>query len=525
MDFGCNHCLPINRFRPITVATTTLPVLNRELIANRANTSTDQVFLPSEASFQYPERILQFGTGVLLRGLIDYFVDKANKQDIFQGRIVVVKSTSRGGADAFTTQNGLFTHLVKGITDGKLVEQTWVNNSISRVLTASTEWSSIVKVACDPAVDIWVSNTTEVGIQYVAESISTGVPTSFPGKLLACLYARFQALGSNTNVIVVPTELIVGNGDKLKGIVNDLATFNQLPVTFVTWLASNVVFCNSLVDRIVPGAPEPAIAAATEAELGYMDDLLIFSEPYSLWAIQGDANVKQALSFCQVDKGVVIAEDITPYRERKLRLLNGVHTISVCLAYLAGCRTVKEMMDHALLGQFVKRVALEEVVPSVRVDAESATTFAHEVLDRFRNPHIVHPLINITLQQSSKMNLRNGQTILNYGADHNQVPALMALGYAAFIAFSRVKRQSENSYFGEWNGQEYPIQDDKAAAWAELWQTHGNDLDRLVATVISSQPFNEVNLDQVSGFRSAVTKNLKAILGGELDTVLASALA
>src|SRR6201994_3181267 len=107
--------------------------LSRE---NLKHITAKSITKPAEAIAHLPEKVLQFGTGVLLRGLPDYFIDKANKQGIFNGRIVVVKSTDTGGADAFADQNGLYTHCVQGIEDGKKIEEKILNASISRVLAA-----------------------------------------------------------------------------------------------------------------------------------------------------------------------------------------------------------------------------------------------------------------------------------------------------------------------------------------------------------------------------------------------------
>src|SRR6186997_3664458 len=79
--------------------------------------------IPDEALFNLPERVLQFGTGVLLRGLPDYFIDKANRQGIFNGRIVVVKSTTHGDTSAFEKQDGLYTHCIRGIENGQKKEE------------------------------------------------------------------------------------------------------------------------------------------------------------------------------------------------------------------------------------------------------------------------------------------------------------------------------------------------------------------------------------------------------------------
>ena len=144
--------------------------------------------VPVSSLFDLPEKVLQFGTGVLLRGLPDYYIDKANKQGIFNGRVVIVKSTDSGDTDAFVTQDGLFTQCVKGINQQKMTEEYIINASISRVLSAKSKWKEVLACAANPALEIIISNTTEVGIVLVEDDkIQGNPPVSFPAKLLAFL--------------------------------------------------------------------------------------------------------------------------------------------------------------------------------------------------------------------------------------------------------------------------------------------------------------------------------------------------
>src|SRR5215510_5854293 len=149
---------------------------NIEKIATQKNLE-----VPGKELFELPEKVLQFGTGVLLRGLPDYFIDKANKQEVFNGRVVVVKSTD-GDSSAFDKQDGLYTVCVRGVENGVTVEENIINASISRVLSSKTEWQRILECAHNPEMKIIISNTTEVGIQLVQDDINATPPVSFPGK-------------------------------------------------------------------------------------------------------------------------------------------------------------------------------------------------------------------------------------------------------------------------------------------------------------------------------------------------------
>ncbi len=482
-----------------------MPQLNKDLILSGNIKSQVALNLPNPDVFEYPEKILQFGTGVLLRGLCDYFVDKANRAGQFKGRVVLVKSTAKGGADAFDTQDGLYTHCIKGIDEGKQVEEYLVNASISRTLTASKEWDSILACATSPDMQIIISNTTEVGIQYVAnDPISGACPLSFPAKLLAFLQARFQHFdgAASAGMVIIPTELIINNGDVLKGIVLKLAADHGLSRDFVQWLEKSNHFCNSLVDRIVPGSPDATTNAAISEQLGFEDSLMIISEVYSLWAIQGGAEVKKILSFAQADKGVVIAEDIEIYRELKLRLLNGTHTFMCGMSYLLGFRLVKDVMANGYLSKLIMNLMLSELALAIpyKMDFKVADRFGRAVLDRFRNPFINHKLIDITVQYTTKMRMRNVPLLMNYYKIFGKAPELFSMGFAAYLQFMHAVKVEDGKYYGESNGEFYPIQCDYACHFYEAWKEF--DLKKILAdTTLWGE-----DLNALPGFAEAVEK-------------------
>lgn len=487
------------------------------MILNKTNlsaVSAEFVQKPAIATFSLPEKVLQFGTGVLLRGLPDFFIDKANKKGIFNGRIVVVKSTDSGGADAFDTQDGLYTICVKGIDNGNKVEENIVSGAISRVLSAKKQWSEILQCAENPELQVIISNTTEVGIQLVEESIDQQPPVSYPAKLLAFLFARYKKFegSAESGLVIIPTELIVGNGDKLKDIVLQLSNFNQLEVGFVQWLKQHNQFCNSLVDRIVPGKPEPEMLQAFEAQAGYTDELLIMSEVYRLWAIEGDEHVKQVLGFAEADAGVIVAPDIEVFRELKLRLLNGTHTLSCGLAFLAGFATVKDAMQDEAFSRFVQYTMLEEIAAAIpgKVDAAEAKRFGLQVLDRFRNPFIKHQWISITMQYTSKMKMRIVPVLAKFIEEQKKAPEYMAAGFAAYLLFTRPVASENNKFNGEYNGVGYPINDDHAAYFHEAWAKHGEA--GIVEAVLTNAALWGTDLAALPYFKEAVQQKLQVLI-------------
>jgi len=454
---------------------------------------------------QLPEKVLQFGTGVLLRGLTDYFIDKANRQGIFNGSVVVLKSTSRGGTDEFSTQDNLYTICVRGIEDGKRIEENIISSAISRVLQADRDWLQVLKVAASPALKLIVSNTTEVGIQLLNERIDQVVPVSFPAKLLAVLYERYLRLGNvqEADLVVIATELIPDNGRKLEEIVYQLAVFNGLEPGFGSWLRSHVIFCNSLVDRIVPGRPDGAALTQLESELGYTDALLIKTEPYRLWAIEGDRRVSALLGLENLDKGLIVEPDIEVYRELKLRLLNGTHSLACALAFLSGVSTVNRAMADGPLRAYIAGVMQEEIIPAIphEIDPERAMAFSQTVQDRFANPYIDHFWLSISLQYTMKLRIRVVPVLLNYYKCFNKIPYAIALGFGAYLRFMRIIRKEGGCYYGSAAGQEYLVTDEQAARFFE-WS--GLEEADYVWAVLGDQELWGTDLTLLDGFAAAV---------------------
>jgi len=477
--------------------------------------------MPGDKIFELPEKVLQFGTGVLLRALPDYFIDKANKKGIFNGRVVVVKSTD-SDSSAFDRQDGLYTICVRGIENGKTVEENIINASISRVLGAKTEWQRILECAHNPEMRIIISNTTEVGIQLVQDDITADPPVSFPGKLLAFLLERFKAFNGSkeSGMVIVPTELITDNGSKLESIVLELAHLNNLDFKFIEWLENSNTFCNTLVDRIVPGKPNTEESANLESELGYKDDLLTMSEVFRLWAIEGNESVKEVLSFHKADDAVVIVPDITLFKELKLRLLNGTHTFNCGTAFLCGFNITREAVTHPVYGSFTKRLMHDEVAPAIpfTIDEKVKSDFANNTFERFCNPFIDHQWQSITVQYTSKMATRNIPLLKRHYEINDSAPVHMAAGFAAFLLYMKVIRKEEGKYFAKRKTEEYEIKDDKAEYFMNTWAK--NNPDQVVSDVMGNEDLWGMDLTVLPGLPAAVQECLNDFMtNGVLATI------
>jgi tagaturonate reductase len=394
------------------------------------------------------------------------------------------------------------------VDGGEVRREYRVVSSVSRALSARDQWDDVLACARDPRRALVFSNTTEVGIALDPDDEPTlAPPRSFPGKLTRFLYERARAVDYDAarGVVVLPCELIEHNGDRLREIVLALAARWELGDAFAAWIAAGVPFCNTHVDRIVPGAPTGGDAEAHAEALGYDDEMLTSCEVYRLFAIEASPAVRARLGFADADPGILVTDDVRPYRERKVRLLNGAHTALVPAALLAGCETVREAVEHEHVGRFLRRVLFEELVPSVEVPG--AEPFAREVLDRFANPFIRHALFDITLQGTMKTRVRVVPSVVEYAARVGRAPASLAFGFAAYLAFMRGELQDARRAAG----RSVPADEQGArvrARWDALAAESEAALGALARDVCADEGLWGTDLTRVEGFADLVSEDL-----------------
>lgn len=470
----------------------TEPRLSRAVARTVATRSEARVIAPDERLLALPEKAVQFGTGAFLRGFVGPLVDEANRRGLFGGRIVAVASTGSGRDDALREQEGLFTVATEFADNEQDVREYRIVSAWSRALSAHTEWASVLEVARKPAIELVFSNTTEVGIRLdESDGPDLAPPRSFPGKLTRFLLERARAFGfaPERGVVVLPCELIEDNGDRLKEIVLALAARwgGGAEPAFAQWIERAVPFCNTLVDRIVPGAPTGANRTRLRELLGYDDALLTTTEPYSLFAVQWrehehPAELRDRLRFLEANEQNVVVEDVRPYRERKVRLLNGAHSAMAPVGLLLGCESVRDAVQNPVLGSFVRRVMIEEIAPVV--DADGAPEFAELVLERFRNRFIRHALLDITLQGTMKMRVRLIPVIERYLERMGHVPPSLAFALAAWLFFMRGDLQMARASGG------LPVPaDDHASRLRGVWAEHAEreEVGQLVWSVFGDE--------------------------------------
>ena len=480
-----------------------LPSLNRSLPLDPHGRAVP----PDAALLDLPEKAVQFGTGAFLRGFVDYFVDAANRTGAFGGRVVAIGSTGSGRDQLLNDQGGLYTLAIQGVEDGQVREEYRLISSVSRALSARSEWDEVLAVARNPAIELVFSNTTEVGIILdETDSPDLSPPNSFPGKLARFLLERGRAFGfaPEKGVVVIPCELIEDNGDRLKAIVLALAERWGIEAEFSRWIRESVPFCNTLVDRIVPGTPEGEHLERLHETVGYRDGMVTACEVYRLFAIEGDETLRQRLTFAHADPGILVTPDVSPFRERKVRLLNGTHTIIVSTALLCGLETVREAVEDERVGALTRRILFEEIVPTLH--AEGAMEFAKAVLDRFSNPFIRHALLDITLQATMKMRVRIVPTIEAHVSQLGRVPEGIAFGFAMFLLLMRGELQERLRAEGHGAPK-----DDQAEHFHALWsRTGGTDanLAEFVRQICAERELWDRDLNEIPGWTEAVTEHL-----------------
>lgn len=477
----------------------------------------------------YLEKVLQFGEGNFLRAFTDWMIHKLNQSGRLNGKVVVVQPIQHGLIDIINEQQGLYTLILRGIDNGSVVEDREIVTCISRGINPYDNWDDFLRCAENPNLRFIISNTTEAGITYYKEEFNEHKPLlSFPAKVLAFLYHRFKYFrGEPTKgMLIFPCELIDNNGDQLKSIILRLVEAWHFPKEFVAWVNTHNHFFNTLVDRIVTGYPKDE-SEELEKQLGYKDRLLNVGEIFHLWVIEGDKKFSKELPLADIGMNVIWVDDLSPYRERKVRILNGAHTMVVPVAYLCGLNTVKEAIDDVLVGKFVRAGIFNEILPELQQLSEhEKVSFANSVIERFQNPFIQHLLLDIALNSISKFKTRCLPTLLDYIQHKKQIPHIMSFSLAAHIAFYRGEKVDENKLKVACFNREYFLTDnaDVLDFFCVLWKTSEKDLMTLVTKVFENINFWGLDLNAFPGLNKSVYTYLKNIVTygmvGALENIL-----
>ncbi|WP_313340944.1 tagaturonate reductase [Lacrimispora sp.] len=460
-----------------------------------------------------PERVLQFGEGNFLRAFVDYFIDMLNERTGFNSKVVLCQPIAPGLADMINEQEGLYTLFLRGFENGKKVNDKRVISCVSRCLNPYKEYDEVLACAENPDLRYIACNTTEAGIAYDPSCQFTDVPAdSYPGKLTQFLYKRFEKFGKEAGkgFVILSCELIDNNGKELEKCVLQYAKQWNLGEEFISWIKAENIFCSTLVDRIVTGYPRNEAASICE-ELGYQDNLINTGEVFGFWVIEGPESLKKELPFEEAGLPVIICDDHKPYKQRKVRILNGAHTSFVLGAYLAGQDIVRDCMDDEVICGFMNKTIYDEIIPTLTLPKEELLSFAASVTERFKNPFIDHALLAISLNSTSKWKARVMPSFKGYVEKTGELPKCITASFAFYIAFYHGMNLTEDGLVASRPaGDEYTVKDDKPVL--QFFYDHkDDDAETLAHAVCSNTDFWDEDLSKIPGFESAVTGYLKAI--------------
>lgn len=464
-----------------------------------------------------PITVMQYGGGNFLRAFVDYFFDLANEKGLYNGSVAIVESLPNSNVDRFKGQDCQYTLQLRGNINGEKYVETRVITSVAKALTLTHDFDEYMDLAKEESLRFVVSNTTEAGIVFNGEDkFDDKFYVTFPAKLTQFLYARYQNFNGDMSkgLIMLPVELIDDNGIVLKKYVLDYADLWNLEDGFKNWLKEACVFTSTLVDRIVPGFPRDEKDQIC-AQLGYNDDLLDTAEPFALWVIESPKDISKELPLDKALVGktnmdIIFTDNQKPYKQRKVRILNGAHTSFVLASYLIGHDTVKESMDDELVRNFMNETIQEEIIPTLTLPREELKAFADAVVDRFNNPFIKHALLSISLNSVSKWRARCMPSLLGYVEKNGKLPKNLAFSIAALLAFYKGSKIEDSALLGERNGETYKIMDDPDVL--EFFRDNSAlPAKELTEKYLSNVKFHGQDLTLVPGLVDEVAKDLDNI--------------
>lgn len=459
-----------------------------------------------------PIKVVQFGEGNFLRAFVDYMIDIANEQGTFDGDIVLIKPIEFGSLEMFHNQDCQYTVSLRGNVDGEGKILNRVVTSVADAVDTYNEYDKFMGLAEIDTLRFVVSNTTEAGIVFDnTDRFEMNPPKTFPGKLTKFLYHRFEAFKGDMSkgLVMLPVELIDDNGIMLKKCVMQLIELWDLSDEFKKWVEEACIFTATLVDRIVTGYPRAAEKEEWE-KLGYEDHIMVTGEPFALWVIESDKDISKEFDLPGAGLPVVFTDDHHPYKQRKVRILNGAHTSFVLASWLCGNDIVRQSMEDDDIRNFMNKTIFDEVIPTLTLPEDELKAFAGEVVNRFNNPYVDHALLAISLNSVSKWRARCLPSLLGYVDKFGKLPAHMTFSIAALMAFYTGTEIKDGVLIGDRNGEAYNIKDDMPVL--EFFRDNcRKDTRTFVTDYLGNEDFHGQDLNQVPGLTDAVTAYLDDI--------------
>ncbi|MEP3390108.1 MAG: tagaturonate reductase [Reichenbachiella sp.] len=450
-----------------------------------------------------PIKILQFGEGNFLRAFADWMIDLMNESHDYNGGVAVVQPIAQGMTDMLRKQDNLYHHIYRGLQNGQATSETRLISCIQQAINPFEGRSGYDQVIVADSLEVVISNTTEAGIVFKEDDfpVKGKLAATFPGKVTQLLWTRYEHYEGDQSkgLKFIPVELIDKNGEKLKEAILNYAKLWKLPAAFSEWVDHHNHFANTLVDRIVPGYPRDEVAEIQKA-VGYEDNLIVSSEIFHLWVIEGSKEIQAAFPADQAGLNVIYTKDLTPYRVRKVRILNGAHTSMVPVGLLNGLETVKETVEDDVVGQFVRQIIFDEIAPTIDLPKDELEAYAEEVLERFKNPYIRHELKSIALNSISKYKVRVLPSLLDSLNANKQLPEGLVLAFTHLIKL----------YLSD-----FEIQDnEEVKTFFATLKAANPSASEIITTILAKADYWDQDLNKTDGLAEMMTRQLEMLNDG-----------
>lgn len=377
-----------------------------------------------------PIRVLQLGEGRFLRTFVDPILASLSPDDGQPLRVLMTNLRSSGQSTiaALKRQEGLYTVM--------LADASGVTPMVmDRVVPADLEddWSVVVQTVRNAQLTLIVTNGTEAGLVAPWGPAWPGPPgPNLVSVMTWILWERWRAIPS-APLWVMPTELVPRNGDRLRELVCHTAAGWGTPTAFQAWLNTGPYFVNSLVDRIVAGSPPHPDAWWTA--WGYRDELCSMGERYGRWWIERGAWQGSSIGWdWEKAPEVRLVDDLRPYQDLKLFLLNGAHLELAAAGLLRGHMTVRQAMGDPLVWDLVQEY-WTTAQPLVPLPRSETTDFVDALIERFCNPYLDHALQSIAQNMAEKWRIRFEPLLVRSWNQGGSVPAPWAKLTALVLAF------------------------------------------------------------------------------------------
>jgi fructuronate reductase len=417
-------------------------------------------------------------------------------------RITGVSLRSPAARDRLTAQNGLYSVLERSENQQSLR----VIGCLRDVLVAPENPAEVLRRLTAPETRIVSMTITEKG--YLHDPASGALmcehpdilhdlgdpehPKTMHGYVVESLARRRQ--NGKRPFVLLSCDNLPTNGDSLKRVILEYAKLRDRELA--SWIDSEVIFPNSMVDRIVPPTTPEDIDTVSQL-LGCRDEAPVVCEPFSQWVIEEKSQwIRPAWEKC----GVKFVPDVVPFEEMKLRLLNGSHSAMAYLGYLAGFEYIHQVVTDQNFDAFIQAMMTEEIIPTLRMPpGTDLLEYGNSLIQRFRNPTLHHSTWQIAMDGSLKLPQRLLDPIRDRIAARAPYPRL-ALAVAGWLRY--ITGVDEK-------GHPIDVSDPIAEKLASLARQHTDDIAQYVKAVLQLQEIFGRDLSHNYSFRQNIIDSLK----------------